>query len=158
MPQLTIKVEGDLVRRGLQDLGAEIPKIGRLQFYQTALRIKSRMSKPGAKPNYPINWVSVKQRKAFFASEGFGGGIPHVRSGRYEGGWDIVSLDDGYRLINRTPGAKFVGGSAYGTDQSPIHAGRWPLFRDVVEEETEKLPEAVTEQINMVARRKGLAK
>lgn len=157
MPQLKIKVEAELVRKGLQDLGAEIPKVGRLQIYQTARRIQARMSKPGAKPTYPIHWVSIRQRKAFFASQGFGGGIPHVRRG-IEQSWAIEKLEDGYRVVNRKPGAKFVFGSAYGTDQSPIHAGRWPLFRDVAEEETEQLPEAVHENINMVARRDGLMK
>jgi len=30
---------------------------------------------------YPIEWTSEKQRKAFFATDGFGGGIPYKRKG-----------------------------------------------------------------------------
>jgi hypothetical protein len=155
MPQITIKVDGQVVRKGLQDLSAEIPKVGRLQLYYSALRIRSRMAAPGAKPSYPINWVSIRQKKAFFATDGFGGGIPHRRTEAYQRGFEIVKLDNGYRLINNMPGAQYVGGNAYGQGQSQIHTGRWPFFRDIVDEETAHLAEDVQEQINIVARRMG---
>jgi hypothetical protein len=38
-----------------------------------------------------------------------------------------------------------------------MHKGRWEVYRDVVDEEIEKLPDAVEQEIRMVARRKGLA-
>lgn len=36
---------------------------------------------PG-KPKYPIQWTSAKQRRAFFATNGFGKGIPYRRTGK----------------------------------------------------------------------------
>lgn len=52
---------------------------------------------PG-KPVYPIDWQSEKQRKAFFASNGFGGGIPYKRTGGATKEWD-VRLVTGDNLI-----------------------------------------------------------
>jgi hypothetical protein len=158
MTQLSIQVHGELVRKGLQNLADEVPKIGRLQIYQTSLRIRTGMRQPGAKPTHPINWASVKQLKAFYASEGFGGGIPHRRTDEYVNGWVIEPIgDQGYMLVNKTAGAQYIGGNAYGQMQSPIHRGRWPVFRDVADREVEKLPQEINEQIKMVARREGLA-
>lgn len=158
MTQLSIQVHGELVRRGLQNLADEIPKVGRLQIYQTALRIRTGMKKQGNKPTYPIQWASVQQRKAFFASKGFGSGVPHRRTDGYVNAWEIQPIgDQGYTLMNRSAGAQYIGGNAYGLAQSPIHRGRWPLFRDVTDAETAKLPEDVSNAIKMVARREGLA-
>jgi hypothetical protein len=40
---------------------------------------------------YPIEWTSEKQRKAFFASNGFGRGIPTKRTAALNEGWLSVS-------------------------------------------------------------------
>lgn len=159
MPQLSIQVRGELVRKGLQNLANEIPKVGRLQIYRTALAIRTAMRQPGSKPTYPIQWASVKQMKAFFASDGFGGGIPHVRTNRYVDAWQIETIGDkGYRLANTAPGAKYIGGNAYGQSQAVMHQGRWPLFRDVADKEIAKLPDNISNEIKIVSRREGLAK
>ncbi len=155
MPQLTIRVHGEVVRQGLQDLSTEIPQIGRLQLYYRAIRIRARMDKPAARPAYPINWVSEKQRKAFFATKGFGGGVPYIRKGAYERSWVVVRTEKGYRLENQAEGAKFVGGDAFGEGQSPIHANRWPLFRSVVEEEVQNLDEDIVKEVRLAIRRHG---
>lgn len=156
MTQLTIKVSAGLVRQGLEDLGAEIPLIGRRRIRTTLNRIQRRLQKPGKKPTYPIQWDSEKQRRAFFATDGFGHGIPYKRSGDYENAWTITSLPDGYQLSNATAYAKYVGGDAYGVVHSGIHSGRWEVYRDVVDEEIKTLPEEVKDEIIMVARRNGL--
>jgi len=153
--QLTIKVNGELVRRGLQDLAAEIPKVGRQQIRTVLNRIQRRMSKEGAKPTYPIQWDSEKQRRAYFATDGFGGGIPSQRTGSYTSGWTIEPVANGYRLENLSNHAKYVGGDAYGVVHSGIHKGRWDNLRDVVESETAKLPDEIEKEISIVARRHG---
>ena len=154
MPILALQTNnGELVRMGMQDLTAEIPQIGRNQIYKTAQRIRSRMGKPGKKITYPVRWDSKKQRRAFFASEGFGRGIPTERSGAYEEAWEIIKLDNGYAVSNPLEYAKYVGGGPFGGSQSNIHQDRWERFRDVVEEETDKLPDEITAEIDIVARR-----
>jgi hypothetical protein len=157
MTQLTIKVDGELVRKGLQDLSAEIPKIGRRQIYDVMVRIRNKMRKPGQHPNYPIQWDSEKQRRAFFATDGFGRGIPSRRTGGYAAGWNIDRAEpNGYVISNSKSYTKYVGGDAYGQVHSGIHAGRWNVLRDVADEEVEKLPEDIEKEIVMVARRNGL--
>jgi hypothetical protein len=38
----------------------------------------------------PYHWTSDKQRKAFFATDGFGGGIPYSRTQTLSRGWKTV--------------------------------------------------------------------
>src|SRR6266404_203260 len=39
---------------------------------------------------YPIEWTSERQRKAFFASDGFGNGIPYKRTDQLTDSWVVV--------------------------------------------------------------------
>ena len=135
--QLTIKSNVGLVRQGLQDLSAEIPKIGRRRIYDAMNRITREMEGyPGERPN---------QR--------------YVRTGNLGASWRVDRLDDGYRISNFARGPKgrlytrYVVGDAYGLGQAWMHRGRWQLFRDVADAEIEKLPAEVVKEIDMVARR-----
>ena len=120
-----------LVRQGLQNLRAEIPKIGRLRIYETAERIMRKMQK------YP----PTRQ------------GQRYIRTFRFRDSWTIARADNGNVLSNRAPYAIFVVGNAYGQGQARVHVGRWPLFRDVADAEVERLPKTIQENIAMVARR-----
>lgn len=90
------------------------------------------MQQPGLEPTYPIEWASDKQRKAFFATNGFGGGIPYKRDMQYEQDWKAVPIQDGVMVQNEDSAAIFVAGDEEGKDQSPIHKRRWPLFHDAI--------------------------
>jgi hypothetical protein len=158
MPRISIHVKTDLVRQGLESLFAEVPKIGRRRIRTLLNRIQRAMKKPGEKPTYPIKWDSVKQRKAYFATDGFGAGIPYVRTGKYNAGWKVEKFGEtGYTLRNDNPHGKYIGGGADGSGQSRIHGGRWTLLRDATEEEITKLPSEVVKEILLVARSKGYA-
>jgi hypothetical protein len=152
----------ELVRKGLENFSREIPRIGAQQIYDALLRAQKRLKEPGAKPTYPIHWDSEKQRRAFFATKGFGRGIPTKRTGKYVRSWHIrrnprpARATEGYSLINDAGHARYVGGSAYAAGQSRIHAGRWVRVRDVLEQETRDLPKRIQEHIGMVARRERL--
>jgi hypothetical protein len=37
--------------------------------------------------DYPIEWTSERQRRAYFASNGFGAGIPYQRTGQLQESW-----------------------------------------------------------------------
>jgi len=155
MPALTLTTNATLVAQGLQDLEAEIPKVGRLQIYRTMQRIQKRMRRPGKRPSHPIRWVSEKQKRAFFATEGFGRGIPTRRTNEYVNAWELVKLENGYGLMNPLPQAKFIGGGPFGGSQSMIHQDRWELLRTAFVDETAKLPEDVLEEIKITAKTKG---
>jgi hypothetical protein len=134
MTQLSVQVKGaDLVRKGLQDLEAEIPKIGRLQIYQASQAIVRRMKAYPPPPTYST----------------------YVRTFTLGGGWQIVPLANGYTTRNDTPYTKYVVGNAYGLEQAWMHADRWQLLRDVAEDETLKLPPEIEKEITMVSRRFG---
>jgi hypothetical protein len=140
MTQLSITVKGaTLVRQGLQDLAAEIPKIGKGQIYKTEQAVVRRMKEywtinsPPALPSYQ-------------------------RTGKLAGGYFIEPLTNGYRIVNRTAYTSLVVGDAYGLGQAWFHSqalGRHMKVRDVQEHEVLKLPPEIENEITMVARRKG---
>ena len=139
MTQLSIRVTGaELVRSGLQDLAAEIPKVGRLQIYRTEQAI-------------------VKRLKSYWTSNSPPELPSYVRTGRLAGGYTITGIPNGYTLSNNVPYTKYVVGNAYGLNQAWMHArpGRHSLWRDVQDEEVKKLPQEIDDAITVVARRDG---
>jgi len=139
MTQLSLYFTGaELVRQGLQDLAAEIPQIGRLQIYRTEQAIVKRVKYPPP-PELPS----------------------YQRTYRLYRGWTITPKSTGfagYTIRNNTPYTKYVVGNAYGLEQAWMHArpGRWPLLRDVSDEEIAKLPKEIDDNISQVARTNGL--
>lgn len=61
-----------------------------------ALRAIRALGTVPGKPQYPIRWKSEKQRRAFFASDGFGGGVPTVRKNVIIKAWHADVRDDPY--------------------------------------------------------------
>jgi hypothetical protein len=101
-------------------------------------------------PKYPIRWTSEKQRKAFFATNGFGGGIPTRRTGRLPAAWRLIvtaTLQHGITVVARNddPAAPFV----YGAWQQAFHAETgWPLATPILSQiAAETLPVLVEDQI-----------
>lgn len=88
-------------------------------FQETANEIAPHVldelrDEPG-KPTYPIQWTSEKQRRAFFATDGFGGGIPYRRTGKLAKAWIAEARRDGdsflFVIENPAKAAPFVYGS-----------------------------------------------
>jgi hypothetical protein len=90
------------------------------------------------KVKYPIQWKSDRQRRAFFASNGFGKGIPYQRSGALGRSWEfrINRTPQGgqIEIENVAPYARFVVGTlrrdtrAAARFQQPFHKNTgWPL-------------------------------
>lgn len=97
-----------------------------------ALRKITRV--PGA-PVYPIRWKSQRQRKAFFASKGFGRGIPTRRNYELLRGWHIELVRTPYggmiSLENPVPYMIFVQGDA----AQPFHLDTgWVQKSDVMDD------------------------
>ncbi len=74
-------------------------------------------------------WNSDKQRKAFFATNGFGGGIPSKRTGQMKEGWR-TSVDP-YRttIYNRVRHSQFVVGD---NQQKGHKADKWRQVQQIV--------------------------
>lgn len=70
------------------------------------------------------DWQSRKQMIAFFATNGFGGGIPHRRTGRLPAGWQVNARMQGVTIHaevkNTEKGAPYVYGSL-----SPSSQGKY---------------------------------
>ena len=133
--QLSVSLNGaDIVRRGLEDLSREVPRVGREQIYRTMQGIVRRMKEYPPPPPFSS----------------------YTRTGTLGGGWHITPNGNGYTVSNGTPYTAYVVGNAYGLEQAWMHQGRWQLVRDVTEDEVSKLPEAIINEISLVARRVGL--
>lgn len=134
-----------------------LPAAGLYALAATARRVQKRMSESGKPVTYPVQWDSIRQRQAFFASNGFGGGIPYRRRGTYEQGWQIRKLPHGSELSNRARSARFIGGLPSGRDLSPgkkqssIHRGRYRLLRPTVDEEIKHLHQDVIDRLRIEA-------
>ena len=65
--------------------------------------------------DYPLEWTSERQRRAYFATNGFGAGIPYRRTGGLTRAWRgaVIPRGDGFRVVilNPVKSARFV----YGT-------------------------------------------
>jgi len=163
MPFLSLKIvpPATLVQKRFERLRRKIPLISRQRIYDTAVAIRKVMKEPGPAPTYPIKWDSIKQRKAFFASDGFGHGIPTKRTGEYQKNWKVIAVqgspaDVGYDVGNPLAHSKYIGGTARSTKrQSNIHRGRWNLFRDAIDRFIGKLPKKVKESLQQIARQEG---
>lgn len=104
--------------------------------------IKDLSTEPGS-PHYPIRWKSPKQRRAFFATDGFGGGIPTARNHRLSQGWRVVlaGLADTniFSVENSTPYTEFV----QGMYQQPMHIDTgWPDANKVIRDHSEEFENA----------------
>ncbi len=88
--------------------------------------------------HYPIQWTSEKQRLAFFATDGFGGGIPYERKHKLVHDWHVrVDTTKGLTSIsvnNDSPSAQYVYGDDTGLHQQWFHQNTgWPRFVEVAQ-------------------------
>jgi hypothetical protein len=134
-----------------------VPAAGLWALEAAAKRVQKRMQEPGKPSTSPVHWDSIRQMRAYFASNGFGGGIPYRRRGIYERGWQLRKNPDGTDLSNRSRGARFIGGLASGADLSPgkkqssIHKGRYRLLRPTADEEIKRLHQDVIDRLRIEA-------
>lgn len=109
----------------IDDAATRAPKLVE-SAYRRAVRgvgqraVKALAQAPGP-VKYPIRWKSERQRRAFFATNGFGKGIPYRRSGELSAGWKyrVITDRDGGALtvFNDVSYTRFV----QGDDAQPFH-------------------------------------
>lgn len=108
---------------------------------QSAIR---RLAIVPPKPRYPLRWKTEKQRRAFFATDGFGQGIPTKRTGKLQKGWKyelIADFEQGLFTVynDATTRNYFTGAVTFyeifvqGEFQQPFHADTgYPRSQDVL--------------------------
>lgn len=99
-----------------------------------ALRIVAVPGKPVPRGDDALVWTSDLQRKAYFASNGFGAGIPYTRTDDLIKSWDaafeFTPEGGGFSVWSTDPKAPFV----VGEFQQPMFAGRWVNAPRVLDE------------------------
>lgn len=116
MVRFSIDTDFSALERISRDLDALPEQIQRAveRTTQTAQPIRDQVARYPGPVKYPIEWTSERQRRAFFATNGFGSGIPYQRTGGLGQAWQLTSVRsaNGATLIlgNRNPAAKYVYG------------------------------------------------
>lgn len=104
--------EGTVLNDVFEDIHAEI---GQQIEREIGPPLRDELAFDPGPVKYPIQWQSERQRRAYFATDGFGGGIPYQRSGRYQRGWAVRVVVDGGSfslvVVNEQDYAQFVGGT-----------------------------------------------
>jgi hypothetical protein len=158
MPRKNMNVQilpRDDVIEALSEQMQKTPKLLETALKRNARRFKSqllqKLSVEPGKPDYPLRWASEKQRRAFFATDGFGRGIGADRTHELSQGWraDIkgnafFSLD----IYNTQDYARFV----VGDDKQPFHIDTgWMDAANILMDERERYEDTVIDTFFTIA-------
>jgi len=135
----------------LSRVDRDVYKIGREVIRETSPDLLDKLEDTPPRRSYPsdypggkLEWTSDNQRKAHWASDGFGAGIPFERSGKLADNWQVEgsARSGGFNITvqNTNPASKFVYGSLA---QNETQAARfqqnfhkitgWPLASPIVQ-------------------------
>lgn len=149
------------LKKSLEQFQKEItlaPSLLQTAFKRSIRRSKARVLRrlrrvPG-RPSYPLRWAPSRhaedagktpntrwgyysrQKAAFFATDGFGKGIPTRRTGAITDAWDGEYIREGaseglYRIFNSNPDHVYVQGEL----QQPFHKDTgWDYAPDVIDD------------------------
>jgi len=128
MFNFSLEVENaKIVRRGLENLAADMPLVGRLQVYRAAQDIIRIMKKYPPEP----------------------AGSVYERTYQFQQSWLLQRTIAGYNISANpvdmfgNPYAGYVVGDETGGGQVSAHAGRWPKFVEVVNTRISRLPSEI---------------
>lgn len=134
MIRVLVTVDTDILD-AIEDTAGRSPKLMQTAFKRAVSRLRSRIlddlkqdpgpvvyaGPPSASGAPTLRWKSERQRRAFWATNGFGKGIPYERTGDLQAGYRITAIDDGsggiLEVTNNVPYARFV----VGDDAQPFH-------------------------------------
>lgn len=140
----------------VQQFARQYPDLARQSFFDNIVPFVElmvdrllRRRVPGP-VKYPIQWTSEKQRRAFFATDGFGHGIPYKRRRPgIESHWEVLTQvrETGatISIVNDDPATPFV----YGRFKQAFHTNTgWPDARPIIDQIIEfTRPQVVDDQI-----------
>lgn len=102
----------------------------------------------------PYVWESEKQRRAYFATNGFGGGIPYQRTGTLKDAWKYTAQNSNWTMVkleNPTPYAKYVQGDQI---QRGHIADNWRHYSDVIATNIKGAIRAAQAAVNALLKRR----
>jgi len=138
---LTVEVRNvKFVSKSLQDLGRDVPRIGREQMFRMCQTIVRRSKE------YPPKPTRSTYRRTY----------------NFRNAWKITPGSMSYTIRNAVEKngkyyGRYVMGDADSKGQAWMHIGRWTLVRKIADEEMAKLPKEVSDLLQISAQQKGLA-
>lgn len=130
-------------------------------FKKSADQIKRIMARPGLPVTYPIHWDSLKQKIFVILKLKEEDNLPYTRIDWRVKGWKVTQISNGYSVGNLGNKIVFLNGTVTGTLPSAVHvqptgqsnifAGRWRLFRPVLNAVLARLPENILKEIHIDA-------
>jgi len=119
----------DDARAFLDNINREVADIGKGVYQEVAPELTDALNDKPPRPHRKIEWTTEKQRKAYFATDGFGGGIPSTRTDAIINAWKVrfETTAGTFKLIveNANPAARFL----FGTLAKSIQAAKKPQQR-----------------------------
>lgn len=157
-PYVIIKVQADGISQA-EDTAKTFQRKLQIEFNKQRKKIDNRARRflrfTPRTPKYPIQWQSERQRKAFFASKGFGRGIPTKRTGKLAEGWSIrqQKTANGANIIfdNDTKYAVYVQGDYM---QNMHIASGYHSVRDAYDKYAPEYAEVLSTSIDKVLEKK----
>lgn len=138
--QITARFDGENVKRSTRNIGAGIPGLTQKAIERALKRAKTAVTK------YPPELPNQRYR----------------RTGRYGRAWGVSQLGMSYTLTgaaidhNGRDYTRYVGGYADGSGQAAIHAGRWVLGAEAVDNELAPMVAEVEGDLSDLARQEGM--
>lgn len=143
----------NLVKRGREYLRAEVPKIAKKRFKTAAEDLKKRVSKPGKKIKYPVNWDNRKQMIKVIIMLRKQKNLPYKRTNAHVLKWKVTAIKTGYTLTNSKKTSVYLFGDASGNGQSRIHQKRWVNLRRQADIVYNKLPKTIQREMVDLAKK-----
>lgn len=141
------RIDDDILRAYQQKLN-NAPNLLQRAYRGEVQRITNKAlrelkAQPGP-PRYPIRWKTARQRRAFFATDGFGRGIPTQRTGALSRGWQVDYTQSGLsgqvEIYNDADHARYV----QGDDAQPFHLDTgWPQAAPIMVRTQDELTDAL---------------
>lgn len=154
MPSVEIQIETERVEQLLVTVSNGLEMVTSAIIHDQLVAAQQEMQVEGDPIEYPVQWDSERQRRAYFATNGFGHGIPYHRTGAYVNAWQmeqrVYAGGSETRLYNDAPPAIYITGSVLGERQSRIHRGRWEMFVRIVQKYREQITTAFVDAVNKV--------
>jgi hypothetical protein len=102
----------------------------------------------------PYEWQSERQRKAYFATNGFGGGIPYRRTDKLKFGWQVNRWDGTRTSVqNREKYVPYVQGDQM---QRGHIADGWRSVQAIIASNMTAMMHAADQAVARLLKRKGL--
>lgn len=144
---ITIEVDtdvADVVAKDMRRKGGKFFSLYRGRIRKLAEQTVAELAQPAPPVRYPIQWKTERQRRAFFATNGFGRGIPTQRTGALGRGWKYILTGDVreglFTVYNDATSRSVLTGElvfyekfVQGIYQQPFHKNTgWRLSQDIL--------------------------